>query len=153
MFLPKSKEGSDWWSARVQLMLLDRSEHSRSQNVLHTSHANSFTDKEENTLCQIESPLIKILQTAAKAWETENITFHLPLGQWQQRTHSYCFFAHPRLLPTPVAAWVMQKIQKYIKQSYSPHWMVGEKQSPRKSWEQWHHFQKVQLWCTRRSFF
>lgn len=47
-------------------MLFDRSEHSRSQNVLHTSHANSFTDKEENPLCQTESPLIKILQTAAK---------------------------------------------------------------------------------------
>lgn len=66
MLLPKRREESNSWSARGLLMLFDRSEHSRSQNVLHISHANSPTDKEENPLCQIESPLIKILQTAAK---------------------------------------------------------------------------------------
>lgn len=58
-------------------MLLDRSEHSRSQNLLHTSHANSFTDKEENSLCQTESPLIKILQTAE---ELEKHHIPSPLG-------------------------------------------------------------------------
>lgn len=100
MLLPKSKEESSSWSARGLLMLFDRSEHPRSQNVLHTSHANSFTDKEENSLCQTESPLIKILQTAAKL-EKQRTSCSISLWGGSSRGPIPTVFFTPSVIANP----------------------------------------------------
>lgn len=77
-------------------MLYDWSEHSRSQDALHTSHANSFTDKEEeNSLCQTESPLIKILQTAEKLEKQRTTTRSISLwGSGSRGPTPTGFFLH-----------------------------------------------------------
>lgn len=101
-------------------MLYDWSEHSRSQDALHTSHANSFTDKEEeNSLCQTESPLIKILQTAEK------------LEKQRTTTRSISLWGSGSRGPTPTSFFCMSSViaksrgslghrNRKIKWSYSP---------------------------------
>lgn len=101
-------------------MLYDWSEHSRSQDALHTSHANSFTDKEEeNSLCQTESPLIKILQTAEKLEKQRTTTRSISLwGSGSRGPTPTGFFCMPSVIANSHGS--LGHRNRKIKWSYSP---------------------------------